>query len=97
MDDWRLTPANEQRFHGAAFAWKPFTGDHDHRAFCWAEFAQPGTPVHTESTLYEGFATAGPPSDPKDDYWWVCPSCYEDFRERLEWTTRPAIGDRDSH
>jgi hypothetical protein len=96
MDDWRLTPANEKRLRAAVFVRKPFPNDHDHCQFCWAEFVQPGTPVHTEPTFYEGFTTSGPLSDPTDDYYWVCPTCFEDFRKRLEWTVRPATGDRDS-
>ncbi len=39
--------------------------------------------AHTE-TFTEGYATAGPPSDPKPDYYWVCPECFDDFRVLLE-------------
>jgi hypothetical protein len=91
-DDWRLTPANEKLFRGAKFVQKTFENDHDHCAFCWAEFAPTGAPVHTEPTFNDGYCAAGPPVDPKDDYYWVCPPCFEDLRDRLGWTLRPSNG-----
>jgi hypothetical protein len=99
MDDRRLTPANEQLFPGAEFAWKAYKQprpgwDHDHCSFCWAEFMEDLTHAHTE-TFTEGYTTAGPPSDPKPDYYWVCPTCFADFRDRLGWTLQPDNGDRD--
>jgi hypothetical protein len=103
MDDWRLDPANEKRFRDAVFERKVYIQpspewDHDHCAFCSVRFAQEGSrPAAADpGALTEGYSTPGPPSEPKDDYYWVCPTCFEDFRERLEWTTRPSEGDRDS-
>jgi hypothetical protein len=42
--------------------------------FCGAKFVESGE----ASTLREGYATA-------DAYRWVCPDCFEDFRERFGW------------
>ena len=101
MDDWRLTPTNESQFRGAVFTRKAYvpsspSWDHDHCSFCWAEFLPAGVAAHEEPTFHEGYATVGPPANPRPDYYWVCPTCFEDFRERLEWTTRPATGESDS-
>jgi hypothetical protein len=54
--------------------------DHDHCSFCWTTFTEERDP----DTLQVGYATA-------DRFHWVCPACYEDFRERFGWpTTEPA-------
>ena len=58
--------------------------DHDHCVFCWAEFMPEGATAHEEPTYREGYATSGPPADPKPDYYWVCPACFADFRDRLD-------------
>ena len=89
-DDWRLS-GNEGLFRGAVFTrqayrrWSP-EWDHDHCPFCWASFSEADSAGDIEGALYEGYSTAGPPADPQDDYYWVCPSCFDDFREHLEWS-----------
>jgi hypothetical protein len=35
------------------------------------------------STQLEGYTTA-------DDYYWVCSSCFDDFRERFAWKVTTA-------
>ena len=77
-DDWRLEFQSE-RLYGAALvrkAWKQSrpNWDHDHCAFCWATF---GDATHPEY-LHEGYAT-------KDDYDWICPTCFSDFVARFNW------------
>jgi len=99
--DWRLTGANEIAFRGAVFVRKTYTQwspewDHDHCSFCWADFVQAGAPGDNAGALHEGYSTPGPPSEPRADYYWVCPSCFDDFRERLEWTVRPSGNDAPS-
>ena len=47
--------------------------DHDHCAFCWAKFAD----VDGPEILREGYATP-------DDYYWICPTCFTDFREQSD-------------
>ena len=52
--------------------------DHDHCAFCQVDIADfDGTPEHPVERA--GFVT-------EDDYHWVCKSCFDDFRERFNWT-----------
>jgi hypothetical protein len=41
---------------------------------------EPGYP----DTLQEGFSTQG-------DYYWVCRTCFDDFKEMFEWTSGPRI------
>jgi hypothetical protein len=48
--------------------------DHDHCEFCFAEFCL----KDHESALQAGYATT-------DDYRWICPVCFEDFKEMFKW------------
>ncbi len=70
----------EQFLKGVSLTLKPYSifreeWDHDHCTFCSAKFMVPGTP----DTLHEGYTT-------KDNYHWVCPQCFEDFKEMFKWT-----------
>jgi hypothetical protein len=95
-DDWRLS-GNEGLFRGAVFSrkayrrWSP-EWDHDHCPFCWTSFSEADSAGELEGALREGYSTAGPPADPRDDYYWVCPSCFDDLREHLGWSVRPDAG-----
>ena len=91
-DDWRLT--NQEEFlAGRMLAWRRWSAarpgsDHDHCEFCWAEFGDQAD----DEVVNEGWTTV------EDSYHWVCPACFEDFRERFGWidhssreaTTHPA-------
>ena len=52
--------------------------DHDHCEFCSAKFTVEALP----DTLQEGYATL-------DEYHWVCPTCFEDFKDLFAWTVSP--------
>jgi len=59
--------------------WKKYTQysekwDHDHCAFCGTKFSPEGCP----GSLREGYAT-------EDNYRWICPTCFEDFKDTCEW------------
>jgi hypothetical protein len=77
-DDWRLT--NQQEYlHGMTLFWRKWTApsetwDHDHREFCWKTFMGSDSP----EVLREGYTT-------DDNYRWICPECYEDFKEMFAW------------
>ena len=78
-DDWRLQ-GQEKYLKGVTLHRKRYqrysnTWDHDHCAFCWAEFAEADL---IPDALHEGYATA-------DNYYWVCENCFEDFKERFGW------------
>lgn len=73
MKDWRLTnqenylqgkPLRYSRWFSRGPGW-----DHDHCAFCWAEFPR---------EYAAGYCTP-------DGQHWICPVCYHDFKERFGW------------
>jgi hypothetical protein len=77
-NDWRLT-GQEKYLKGVTLYWKKYSQyseswDHDHCAFCWAEFAVDDYP----DVLHEGYST-------KDDYYWICKNCFEDFKDMFDW------------
>jgi hypothetical protein len=78
-DDWRLR--NQERYlKGASLyrlQYEPASeqNDHDHCEFCITKFMRAGTP----DVLHEGYAT-------QDRYRWICPTCFDDFREMFGWT-----------
>jgi len=46
--------------------------DHDHCEFCMSKF------MDREGFLNEGYCT-------KDKYRWICPKCFNDFKEMFNW------------
>jgi len=52
---------------------------HDHCEFCSAVFSEKVRPEY----LNEGWAT--PYQDQEDVFRWVCPKCFEDFKEEFGW------------
>lgn len=48
--------------------------DHDHCTFCCAKFMVGGK----AGALDRGYST-------KDEYHWVCQTCFDDFHEEFEW------------
>ncbi|MGD2082654.1 MAG: hypothetical protein PVF91_06795 [Chromatiales bacterium] len=77
-DDWRRQ-GQERYLKGAALRRSNYAPpgdhwDHDHCAFCWAKLMAPG---HS-GALSEGYVTA-------DRRHWICPRCFEDFREEFQW------------
>lgn len=51
--------------------------DHEHCAFCWTTISE------YSGDLHEGYCTL-------DEYTWICPECYEDFKEDFHWTLAEA-------
>ena len=78
--DWRLT--NQENFlKGVTLVRRSYRPpannprwDHDHCAFCWATFSL----KDIEGASHEGYATL-------DDYYWICPKCFEDFKDLFQW------------
>jgi hypothetical protein len=48
--------------------------DHDHCDFCGETFS-----LKDPQAIREGYSTV-------DEYHWICPSCFEDFKTRFRWT-----------
>jgi hypothetical protein len=80
--DWRLA-FGALHLRGARFHWKAWyppseDWDHDHCIGYSAKFM-----LH-EGCLSEGYAVTGHEKF-RDDYHWVCKSCFEDLKENLGW------------
>jgi len=82
MDDWRLQ-GQERFLKGVELRWatyKPYREgwDHDHCEFCGRKFAQIGGDFNA------GYVT-------KDGYHWICPDCYNDFKDTFQWIVGPSV------
>jgi hypothetical protein len=77
-DDWRLQ-GQEPYLTGVELRWSTWAEscDHDHCEFCSAEISD--RPVDDHTQFNQGWTT-------NDRYRWVCPPCFDDFRERFRWT-----------
>jgi len=76
-NDWRLQGqekylTNRKLMRIPYFRWSK-TWDHDHCDFCFATFSE------YDGDLHEGYVTA----DNKRT--WICPECFEDFKEMFQW------------
>ena len=79
-DDWRLQ-GQENYLMGVTlvrrlYRQNPYNPkwDHDHCEFCWEKFSL----VDSENTIQSGYASL-------DDYRWICPTCFEDFKNMFKW------------
>jgi hypothetical protein len=78
--DWRLN--NQEKYlKGVTLVRRSYRQyaknpkwDHDHCDFCWEKFSL----TECEGSIREGYATV-------DDYHWICPACFEDFKDMFEW------------
>jgi hypothetical protein len=78
---------------------------HDHCELCRAKFSQNDQidalregyvseidsstsilPVEERTTFLDGYRVVASP----DTACWICPTCFEDFRERFGWSAKPA-------
>ena len=80
-DDWRLQGQEnyllDAVLHFATYRAPSPEWDHDHCEFCWAMFTELSVP----EALKEGYTT-------DDEYRWICPQCFKDFRERFRFMLR---------
>ncbi len=89
--DWRLS-GQEKYLKGAKLICRKYRQNpknpgwnHDHCDFCWATFCL----GKYSDCLKEGYATL-------DDYHWICPMCFEDFKELFDWHVVTAPNGRTS-
>lgn len=77
MDDWRLN-GQEKYLAGIFLKYISFSersnksNDHEHCAFCWEKISE------YPDTLQEGYCT-------KDEYHWICKTCFADFKDKFYW------------
>jgi hypothetical protein len=83
--DWRVH-GQERYLKGAQLERRAYrqyaknpTWDHDHCSFCWTKFAV----EHAPEVIHEGYCTL-------DEYHWICPSCFDDFKDQFVWRIVPA-------
>ncbi len=81
--DWRLQ-GQERYLQGVTLILAKYTRysdkwDHDHCEFCGVKFTEEGT--ETPDSLHQGYRT-------NDKYRWICPKCFNDFKESFGWTVR---------
>jgi len=82
--DWRLT--NQENYLKSAtlrlsrFEMRPGKPewDHEHCDFCWAKIVEEKHKREGDDLLIEAYTT-------EDRHHWVCPKCFEDFREMFQW------------
>ena len=84
-DDWRLRDQSNYLL-GRTMRWATWTPyrenrDHDHCEFCAAEISDRPVDEHTEYNA--GWVT-------EDNYHWICPVCFADFREQFGWAVEGA-------
>ncbi len=77
--DWRLR-CQKEYLYGATLvhqSYKPgvLFNDHDHCAFCMDKFGL------QKDDLKIGYST-------EDNYHWICPQCYNDFKEQFKWVLK---------
>jgi hypothetical protein len=97
--DWRLH-GQEEYLQGATLLRKPYRAgneawDQGHCEFCSTTFTEPALSPDDPEVLTEGYSVQGrgPEASSKGkarsvdstDYWWVCPTCVNDFAHRFEW------------
>ena len=73
---------------GAVEEVQPHDWDHDHCEFCWAKFMAADFPPEQREwrEQHPDILTASyTPAQPQRRRIWICPDCFEDFRERFGW------------
>jgi hypothetical protein len=90
-DDWRRM-GQERFLKGGKFRWQRYVGpgpawDHDHCEFCFAKFMD----RDEADLLREGWAT--PYFGSESSFRWVCPQCFDDFKEEFEFDVAQGMSD----
>lgn len=79
-NDWRLFREQDKYLKGVLLVEQSYKSnnpfnDHDHCEFCMAKFGK------ENGELKQGYST-------EDNSIWICPQCYNDFKEQFEWNVR---------
>ena len=82
-DDWRLSWHQDhlkgRTLRRISYVRRSDTNDHEHCEFCWSKFSE-----------YEGDLREGYVSDVDGTEYWICPECFEDFKEMFGWAVMKA-------
>ena len=87
--DWRLT-GQDQYLKGTSLwlrAFKIKAGkddwDHEHCEFCWQKIVTREKIKEYEAEVISDAYTN------ENEMRWICPKCFEDFKEQFEWKLQP--------
>ncbi len=74
-NDWRLN-GQEKYLSGETLHLRKMTPsrkdwDHEHCEFCWEKISP------NDGDIHEAYTTS-------DEYYWICPECFEDFKETFD-------------
>ena len=83
MEDWRLQ-GQEKYLKEKILQKKTYEKprpdwDHDHCEFCWQKIAEKNDNI--KDSIHEGYYDESINK-------WVCPGCFEDFKNSFNWTTK---------
>jgi hypothetical protein len=69
--------------------------EHEHCEFCWAKFMDPEFSPEHRTFIQDnpdvptgGYTTTDEHAQGADSYW-ICDTCFKDFRERFGWRVAP--------
>jgi len=84
-NDWRLQGQERFLLDETLYyrQWKEYkqNWDHDHCEFCMTKFSE------SQNTFHKGYTT-------KDNSRWICPDCFNDFRDLFHWTLGDEISEK---
>jgi hypothetical protein len=87
-NDWRLAGDRTWLIRATlvlkSYRRRSETWEHDHCEYCWAVFSDPTFP-HDDSNLHQGYSMMARDRF-ADDQIWICRTCFEDFKDRFQWT-----------
>jgi len=90
-DDWRLAFLKGYptgiTFYRIAYKQLSKQWDHDHCMTCWAKFTEDDRPEDPHQIIHRGYTTDEGP-------WWICDTCFQDFKEMFGWRESPKSGVR---
>jgi hypothetical protein len=61
---------------------EPRGWEHDHCSFCWSTFMSAEVTKDDAEIINAGYTIARP----ERSTFWICARCFDDFRDRFEWT-----------
>jgi hypothetical protein len=83
--DWRMSWGSDF-LRGSMFVWQEYLApgegvwNHDHCACCLLKFLEDPAPGSEQAGYVAYF---------KDEIWWICQGCFEDFHEEMGWVVEP--------
>lgn len=82
-NDWRYQNGLDKGLQGVTLTLKQFevkkeNWDHEHCSLCWQKI------MDSDSPEVERFGYTD-----EEEFEWICPDCFETFREKFSWIVKP--------